>query len=96
MPKIDGQVKALLSDVRDIEENIPSLDPGRFPEAVIFVETITTSSFCGATFRSPNAHPLVRYNNKSTAVTKWTPSFNILKQEKQEINIRSDKCSKCW
>lgn len=96
MPKIDGQVKAMLNDVKDIEANVPQLDQGRFPEAVVFIETITTCSFCGETYHSPNKHPLIRYKSKATAAAKWVPSFNLLKQEVATVEVKSDKCSNCW
>lgn len=96
MPRIAGQIKDMLNDVKDIEANIPQLDQGRFPEAVVFIETITTCSFCGETYRSPNKHPLVRYRNKSTAAEKWIPAFNLLKQEKEIVETTADKCSNCW
>ena len=96
MPKIDGQVKDMLNDVKDIEANVPQLDQERFPEAIIFVETITVCSFCGAIYRSPNKHPLVRYSNKATATAKWIPTFNVLRQEYETVQIESDKCANCW
>jgi hypothetical protein len=96
MPKIDRLVKDMLNDVKDIEAGIPSLEPERFPEAIVFIETITTCTFCGETYHSPNAHPLVRYKNKATAAKRWVPSFSILKQEKQIVRIEADKCQKCW
>lgn len=96
MPRIDGQVKNMLNDVKDIEANVPSLDPGPLLEAVVFIETITTCSFCGEIYHSPNSHPLVRYGNKATATKQWVPSFNLLKQEYETVETTADKCSNCW
>lgn len=96
MPRIDGQIKDMLNDVKDIEANVPQLDPGRFPEAIVFTETITTCIFCGEIYYSPNKHPLIRYKNKSKAAEKWVPSFNVLKQEYETVEVESDKCANCW
>lgn len=96
MPKIDLIVKDILNDVKDIEANIPSLAPGRFPTVIVFIETITTCLSCGEIYRSPNRHPLVRYGNNATMVKKWTSTFSVLKREFQTVQINADKCQNCW
>ncbi len=96
MPRIDGQIKDLLTDVRDIEANVPDLAPGRLPEAVVFVETVVTCLSCGESYPYPSLHPLVRFKNKATAVRKWTSSINILPKEKETVHVQADKCRKCW